>query len=417
MLGGPRSQLKLLGRAPEFRLLFLATFASSLGTWVAVVALTVDVYDRTGSAKWVSALLIADFLPAVAIGLLLGPLVDRLSRRRLLIAADLARFGVFVALPFATSPGQIVALAAAAGFATGFFRPAVMAGLPNLVSEADLPAANSLLRSIEYVAWTAGTLLGGLITSISGPDPAYWLNAATFLVSALLIAGISASMLQSEKAVSRGHWLDLKEGFDLVFGSRPLLAVFISWNLVMLSNAGINVAEVFLARVCFGAGNFGFGLLWAGSGVGLILGSPYAATWLEHRSLSFVYGGALGLMAFGALTAALSPSVWVAAFCMALGGSGNGAAIVCNSLLVQRGAPDHLRGRAFTTIMSVNFALLGIGMAVAGPITDAVGARWVFGGAAVLAAAGGLVGRSMTRGIRPTPAPDESDAQAASAVG
>ena len=55
--------------------------------------------------------------------------------------------------------------------------------------------------------------------------------------------------------------------------------------------------------------------------------------------------------------------------------SGNGAAVVCNSLLVQRGAPDHLRGRAFTVIMSTNFAVLGLGMVVAGPLTDAVGAR------------------------------------------
>ena len=60
---------------------------------------------------------------------------------------------------------------------------------------------------------------------------------------------------------------------------------------------------------------------------------------------------------------------------------GNGAAVVCNALLVQRGAPDELRGRAFTVIMSSNYALLGVGMAAAGPLTDAFGARWVWGGA------------------------------------
>ena len=78
-------------------------------------------YDRTGSATWVSALLVADFLPSVAIGLLLGPLIDRLSRRRIMVVADLARFGIFIALPFTNSPEAIVVLAAAAGFATGFF--------------------------------------------------------------------------------------------------------------------------------------------------------------------------------------------------------------------------------------------------------------------------------------------------------
>src|SRR5262245_46491978 len=98
---------------------------------LAVIALTVDVYDRT---EWVALLLIADFLPTIAIGLLLGPLLDRFSRRGLMIASDLVRLGAFVALPFANGPGMIVLLALVVGFATGFFRPAAYAGMPNLVS-------------------------------------------------------------------------------------------------------------------------------------------------------------------------------------------------------------------------------------------------------------------------------------------
>ncbi len=86
------------------------------------------------------------------------------------------------------------------------------------------------------------------------------------------------------------------------------------------------------------------------------------------RGILLVYTGSLALMGFGALTAAISPSVWVALPCMVLGGAGNGAAVVYNSLLVQRGAPDEFRGRVFTVIMSTNFALLGLGMIVAGPL-------------------------------------------------
>jgi MFS family permease len=73
--------------------------------------------------------------------------------------------------------------------------------------------------------------------------------------------------------------------------------------------------------------------------------------------------------------------------------------VVCNALLVQRGAPDVLRGRAFTVIMSVNFAVLGLAMAVAGPLTDAVGARWVWGAAALLAGIASVTGFLMTRGV------------------
>jgi MFS family permease len=120
----------VLRSSPSFRLLFTSYLVSGLGTFLAVIALTIDVYDRTHSGKWVAALLIADFLPAVAIGLLLGPLVDRLSRKRLLVGADVVRLIVFVLLTFTVTPGQIVALALVAGVATGFARPAVYAGCP-----------------------------------------------------------------------------------------------------------------------------------------------------------------------------------------------------------------------------------------------------------------------------------------------
>ena len=399
----------LLRRSPDFRSLFAATFASGLGTWIAVVALTIDVYDRTGSAKWVSALLVADFLPSVAIGLLFGPLIDRLSRRRIMVVADLARFGIFAALPFTDSPEAIVAFAAVAGFATGFFRPASYAGLPNLVAAVDLPDANSRLRAGEYLSWTIGTAAGGIIVAASGPDLAYWLNAATFVVSAVFILRIAPALLQQAAAESRGHWRDIGDGFAMVFRTRILLTVFCAWNLIMLGNAGINVAEVVLAKVDFSSGDIGFGLLWAASGLGLLLGSLYAPKWLEVRGILLVYTGALALMGFGALTTAIAPTVWVALPCMVLGGAGNGAAVVYNSLLVQRGAPDEFRGRVFTVIMSTNFALLGLGMIVAGPLTDAVGARWVFVMSSACAGLGALVGYFLLRSARPVPADREAE--------
>jgi MFS family permease len=392
-------QLALLRRAPAFRYLFVATLESGLGTWLSVIALTVDVFDRTGSGKWVGALLIVSFIPSVGVGLLLGPLLDRFSRRGVMVAADLARVAVFCALPFTSSPGAIVALAGVAGLATGFFTPAVYAGLPNLVSDADLPYANSLFRSTDYLASAVGPLLGGILVGAAGTDPAYALNAASFFVSALLISRIPERLLQSERAPSRGHWRDVADGFRLVMHSRPLLTVLVAWSIAAVGNGAINVAEVVLAKITFDSGTFGFGLLAAASGLGLVLGSLVAGTLLEQRRISHVYGGALAFMAVGIGAAALSPNVWVAAACVVVFGLGNGTAVVCNALLVQRGAPDVLRGRAFTVIMSVNFAVLGLAMAVAGPLTDAVGARWVWGAAALLAGIASVTGFLMTRGV------------------
>ena len=161
-----------------------------------MIALVIDVKDRTGSAIWVSALLIADFLPGVAIGLLLGPLVDRLSRKRLLVGADLTRLAVFVLLAFAVSAGQIVALALVAGIASGFARPAAYAGLPNLVSEELLPRANSLLRTADQLTIMAGTAARRRPRRRLRARSCVLAERRQLLLSAVLVVRISAALLQ-----------------------------------------------------------------------------------------------------------------------------------------------------------------------------------------------------------------------------
>ena len=393
-------QLGLLRRESSFRLLFLATLGSGVGTWLALVALQVDIVRRTHSPGWISALLIADLLPLLALGVVAGPLVDRLSRKRLMIGADLARVAVFCALPFAGSATTIVALAALAGVAGGLFRPAVYAGLPNIVPDPELPRANSLLQTIDNLTWAAGSLAGGVLVEVQGPDLAYWINAATFLVSAALIARIPQRLLQVGRAVSRGHWRDVAEGLSLTITSRPLVTVFIAWNIGMLANAAINVAEPFLAFDAFDAGEFGLGLLMGCAGIGLAVGAFLAATWIERRGLGAVYGASIGLMGLGVGLAAAAPNVWVAAACVVLSGAGNGSAIVCNALLVQRGAPDRLRGRVFTVLMSSNMLVLTLGMVSAGPLTEAFGPREMWAGAAILSAIASVVGLVLARGVR-----------------
>jgi MFS family permease len=396
---GLRHRLTLLASARAFRLLFLATLGSSLGTLLATVALVVDVKDRTDSGPWVSALMIVEFLPAVAIGLLLGPLLDRLSRRRLMIVSDLVRCAVFCALPFAGSAGAIVALAGVAGLATGFFRPAVYAGLPNLVPEAELARANSLIQTSENVSWTVAPVIGGALVAAWGPDLAYWINAGSFLVSALFVARIAARSLQGAPAVSRGHFRDLGDGFARVTRTRPLLTVLVVWTIALGAFASTQTAQIFLAKDAFSAGDFGYGLIFGCIGLGLALGSFGAATWVERRSVGSVYAGSILLQALGVVAAAVSPNVWVSLPCFVLAGIGNGTAVVCNSLLVQRGAEDEVRGRVFTVIMSVNYVVYGVGFVIAGPLTDGVGPRWVFGGVGAVLAFAALVAYALARGV------------------
>ena len=188
--------------------------------------------------------------------------------------------------------------------------------------------------------------------------------------------------MQAGRVESRGHWHDIGDGVRIVFRSRALLTVLVAWNIVMFGNAAINVAEVVLAKVALESGNVGFGVLVGAGGLGLTIGSFAAGTFVERFGVSWLYGIGIGLMAAGYGIAAVAPTIAVAVPAVILASLGNGAAVVCNALLVQRGAPDELRGRAFTVIMSSNYALLGLGMVAAGALTDAFGARWVWAGAA-----------------------------------
>jgi MFS family permease len=396
-LKGVRRQLSLLHTAPDFRLLFFATLGSSLGTLLATVALVVDVKDRTNSGLWVGAVMFAEFLPAVAVGLFFGPYLDRLPRRSLMVVSDLVRCAVFCALPFADSAGTIVALAGVAGFATGFFRPAVYAGLPNLVREDELARANALIQTGENVSWTLAPIIGGAVVAVWSPDTAYWVNAVSFALSALLIVRIPRQKLQGALAASRGYFGDIADGFSRVVHTRPLLTVLVVWTIALIGAAASNTAQVFLAKDTFSAGDFGYGLIFGCIGLGLAIGSFAAGGWVERRSVGSVYSASILLQAIGLGAAAVMPNVWASLPCFVLSGIGNGTAVVCNSLLVQRGATDDVRGRVFTVIMSVNYAAYGLSVLAAGPLTDSFGPRWVYAGVGVLLGLTAVVALVMTR--------------------
>lgn len=389
-------QLAPLGVA-GFRLLFLSTLVSSIGTLLAAIALAIDVKDRTNSGLWVGAVLIVEFLPTIVVGLTLGPLLDRLERRSLMVGADLVRAAVFGTLPFVSSAAGIVALALAAGLATGFFRPAVYAGVPNLVPEDQLPEANALLQTVENVSWAVGPMLGGLLTATAGPHAAYWINAVSFLVSAVLVVRISKRLLQSQTALTRGHWRDLADGFVAVMRSRPLLAVLTAWGIASIGVGAISLSEVFLAKDTLHAGDFGYGLLYGGIGTGLVIGSWWSSAVVDRLGIARAYAGALVVMALGFGLGSISPDIWATAACCLLGGIGDGIAIVCNALLVQRGAADRIRGRALTLVMSVTYVLNGAGTVVAGAVLHLTGPRWVWGGGALSFVVGAVAAYALAR--------------------
>jgi MFS family permease len=325
----------------------------------------------------VFAVLAVEVLPTVVVGLLLGPLLDRLERRSLMMAADVLRVGVFVALPFAPNAAVVVVLALVAGLATGFFRPAVYAGVPNLVPEEELPRANALLQTVENLSWMLGPIVGGL--------------------------------LQSGRALSRGHWRDLADGFSAALHSRSMLAVLVGWGIASFGIGGGQVSTIFLAKDTFAAGDFGYGLLYGATGAGLVLGSFASAAVLDRYGVARVYGGSLLVMALAYVAAAVSPDVWVAAGCCVVLGVGNGAAVACNALLVQRGTFDILRGRALTFVMSATYLLVGAGEGLGGLFLHQAGARWLWGGAGATVLVAAFAGWLFARRVGSEPAAEAEE--------
>ena len=381
----------------RFRLLFLATLGSGVGTYAATIALTADIAGRTHSTWWVSLLFLVSFTPPVFV----GPLVDRLSRKLLLVTSDVVRLGVFAVLPFADHPATMICLATVAGIATSFFRPAVLAGVPNLVDERELDSATTLLAGTEWLAVAIGPLLAGTLVSLSGAHIVYWMNAATFLFSASLILRIPGRFLQSEQGITRGHWRDLREGLTAFQSSNPLQVALFGFGLTMLATGLVNPSEIFLAKRSLGTGAFGFGLLWTGSGIGLVAGSIVIGILLRGRDVLDLYVYAFVPLTVGLVGAAMAPTIWVAAPAMTLAGFGQGLGFPMTILIIQRYTSDRLRGRAFTVVISVQSALLALGMVVSGAITQIGSARWTYAVAAACSAGSVFVVLALLRGSDP----------------
>jgi predicted MFS family arabinose efflux permease len=377
----------------DFRALLASRVVSELGTWFAYVALTVTVYDRTGSATWVSVLLLLDILPSIALGLLVAPLLDRWVRKHVLVGAEIAGAAVFVGLAFADSIAVLLLLASLAGVSGAIFRPGLRAAMPTLVEERDLARANALVRSAGAAAVLAGPPLAGVLVAAAGAGPVFLVNAASFVVSAAVIARIPRARLQSTRSVARKPSFD---GFEL-FRPPALRSVLVGGCVAQLAWTLMNVTEIFLARRVFHTGAAGFGLLAAATGAGLLAGSLAAGTLADRGTLHALYRNALLLGGAGLLVAATAHWFALALAAAAVATAGNALAFGFADLSVQRVAPADRLGQAFGVLQSSLSAAAVVGMLAAGPVADAVGARAAWSLAAailvVAASAATLLGR------------------------
>ena len=387
MLGQLTAQFAIV-RVPEhrgYRNLLLARLISALGTWTAFFAVRIALYNQTGSVWWVSILLVCELLPGVVLGVAIGPLIDRWPRNRMMILSDLGGAASFAALPFVHSPAGICAISAVAGFSAAFFRPGCYSAIPNLVREDSLVAANALMQGAENLATLMGPVLAGVGIALLGSSTVYAINAVSFLFSALLLVRIG-NRLQSKVLARIGgtHWREVRAGLSLVRNDRHLSSIFLIWSWATLAYTGINVAEIVLTTDAYGSGSTGFGVFVAFSAAGILLGNV-AAFWFIQRLT--VYGGyraSFLVTAVGVAICAVSPNLAIGCVGALIFGIGNGIGLVCNVTLIQQVVSDDRRGQIFAVLGSLVQTFTLVGTLAAGPVTEAVGPRLMWGISAAL---------------------------------
>lgn len=185
-------------RHRDLRLLLAGQAVSQAGDWLYSVALVVFVLDATGSAAWVAAVEIARLAPWIVIPPVAGLLADRIDRRRVLIAADLAQLLAMVALAAVaatgTDPASAVLVALVASSTQVVASPSLGAAIPHLVDERGLASVNALLSAIMNLAIVVGPAVGAVLLILGSPAAAFALNGLTFAVSAACFALVRTPM-------------------------------------------------------------------------------------------------------------------------------------------------------------------------------------------------------------------------------
>src|SRR4026208_1919780 len=238
----PGGSIDLLRRNRAFRQLWLGQVVSQMGDWFDTIALYTIILNLTGSGRDVGLLLVARFVPSFLFGPISGVVADRFSRQRIMIVTDILRALVVLGFLFVRRADQLwivyVLTVLQLGLST-FFEPAKTAAIPSIVEDRELVAANAISSVTWSVMLTLGAAIGGVITGWFGTNVAFILDAASYLLSAALIASISVpkSRKRERQKLTVGRALGITETIEGIryVKDRPrvlaLLLVKPAWGL------------------------------------------------------------------------------------------------------------------------------------------------------------------------------------------
>lgn len=413
--GAVRSAYLTLLADRDYRRFFLASFASSLGDWIgvlAILALTESILGQTSRATAFafSGVMVARILPVLLLGPVAGVYVDRWDRKRTLIVTDLGRALLMAAIPFSQDFFQLFVASFLVEVLSLLFSPAKEATLPNLVPRGRLTQANQLTLMVTYGTLPLGGVLFAVFVGLQAlvPDSrfiqdrpesvAIWANALTFVVSAVLFAGIdvphSARRDGRVGQTDTRTWSQLKEGLRFV-ATQPRVRGLIVGVMAAAFTAGALLALAKLFVTVIGASQTGFGLLVAASGSGMLVGLVGAAPAERRFGRHRVFAPGIAFGGLCTILAALMPDIWSSSAMAFLMGGGAGVAFVTGYTLLQEWTADVVRGRAFaafyTGVRLALFASLVLAPAIVGVLGTETGPGYEVGGVRITLVLGGLV--------------------------
>jgi MFS family permease len=373
-------------RERSFRLLFFGRTIYFIGGAFANVALAFAVLDLTGSKTDLGLVLAARSLPQVLFLLVGGIWADRLPRHRVMVFSNVVS-GISqgaIALLLLTGQAEVwhvAALAAVNGASSAFFFPAATGIVPQTVSQAMLQPANAILRLGQNASWIGGAALGGLVVAATSPGIGIAVDAASFLIAAVLVAMIRLpATLRMEGA---NFFAELKEGWR-EFSSRTWLWVIVIQfgfvNAVLLGVEGVLGPAV--AKEHLG-GAAAWGLILTAQSLGLVAGGLLLLRLRPRRLLLAGTTGFLVTIPFMLGLAGPLPVVALIALA-AIAGIGSETFGIMWDTTMQQEIPQEKLSRVYSYDALGSFVLIPLGVAIVGPVSEVLGTRETILGAAAI---------------------------------
>jgi MFS family permease len=369
----------LLGRNANYRYTWIGQVVSEIGDHFNNIAVFSLVLGATKSGLVVSGVMLSRAIPAMLVGPLAGVVLDRLDRKRVMIASDLVRAVVALCFILTVSRSDtwlVYLLSALLMVASPFFTAGRASILPAITTPDELHTANSLTQTTQWTTLTIGTLLGGVSVAQFGYKLAFAGNALSFLISALCISrlflpgrGFRAERRALTETDVVRPWHEYIEGLryirahPLIFG---IALIGVGWA------TGGGAAQILFSvfgELVFNRGPEGLGFIWSAAGIGLLCGA--AVAYQLGRRIGFeaykrtivicyvVHGGAY--IAFSQMRS----FGWALVF-IGLSRAAVGISSILNMSQLLRHVSDSFRGRVFSTNETMQWSVMMISMALAG---------------------------------------------------